>query len=88
MFNVEQKLAETKKEETNRLQELDHNNAEIERQEIKLDKLNKDIDQLQSEEKEIQVQLKNQSNDMDQIKGERSLVQEQIRQISNINTRL
>jgi len=37
-------LTDAKKEESARMDELAHNNAEIERQEIKLDKLNKDID--------------------------------------------
>ena len=35
------------------MKELDYNNQEIERQEIKLDKLNGEIDALQAEEKQI-----------------------------------
>ena len=70
------------------MQELDYNNQEIERQEIKLDKLNTEIDELQGEEREIQNQLKKQNDDMESIKKDRALAQEQIRQISNINTQM
>lgn len=53
VFETEQKLTDIRKEEEARMKELDYNNQEIERQEIKLDKLNGEIDALQAEEKQI-----------------------------------
>ena len=40
VFETESKLEDVRKEEQARMAELDYNNQEIERQEIKLDKLN------------------------------------------------
>ena len=70
------------------MQELDYNNQEIERQEIKLDKLNQDIDVLQSEERGIQEQLKNQAIDMDKIKRDRDICQQSLCQIGNVNLQM
>ena len=70
------------------MQELDYNNQEIERQEIKLDKLNQDIDVLQGEEREIQEQLKNQAIDMDKIKKDRDICQQALCQIGNVNLQM
>ena len=70
------------------MQELDYNNQEIERQEIKLDKLNQDIDVLQGEERGIQEQLKNQAIDMDKIKRDRDICQQSLCQIGNLNLQM
>lgn len=88
LFNAEQEVAELKREEGKRSEELTYNNEEIERQQVKLNKLNDDIETLQLEEKQIQSQLKSQNNEIDKLKNERLLIQEQTRQICNDNSAL
>jgi len=46
LFNAEQELADTTKEEEKRQEELTYNNQEIERQQIKLNQLNNEIEDL------------------------------------------
>ena len=56
-FQIEGRLNETRHVHEMRLQELTNNNKEVDRQEIKLEKLNKALDDMQREEKGLEQQL-------------------------------
>jgi predicted transcriptional regulator len=58
LFESQGQAQELEKEERLRLEELNMNNAEIERQEDRLEKLNREIDDLQAEERHVQDQLR------------------------------
>jgi aspartate oxidase len=79
LFESQGEAAELEKEEKFRLDELNENNKEIERQEIKLERLNREIDDLQGEERHVQDQLRGQTDEIDNLKHDRLLVQEAIK---------
>jgi len=58
LFESQGQAQDLEKEERLRLEELNMNNAEIERQEDRLEKLNREIDDLQAEERHVQDQLR------------------------------